>query len=176
MSKLVKTMFLSMLATLERNRVLKPDSEIKNLGHMMALWLRLAEEPCPIFFETRESDGTRRLASIIMAYAMKYDIALPNPGNLDSIKAIVEPRAKKVKLPAPESKKNDPWDWNKSLKSYVGKFEVPAFAFAPGPVGGDKLDVTSWTSERRKKYAFDKKDPLTEEMIKDLSGKPPSPA
>lgn len=28
------------------------------------------------------------------------------------------------------------------------------------PIGGDTLDITTWTSEERKRKSFDKKDPL----------------
>lgn len=83
-------MFLTMLATLERNSLLKPDSEIKNLGRMLALWPRLAEYPSSVSKDLNESEtaGTRRFGSIILACVTKYNILLPN-------KKIVAPKAKR---------------------------------------------------------------------------------
>lgn len=170
-SRLIKTMFLTMLATLERNSVLKPDSEIKNLGHMMALWLRLSEDPSSIFGVLQESAGTRRLGSIILAYATKYDIPLPNPGDLDPLKKVVLVKANKVKLPAPDAKKNDPWNWAKALRDYERNYTISILGFASRQVGGDQLDVSAWTSKRRAMCAFDEKDPITEEVRNSL--KPP---
>ncbi|KAJ5368896.1 uncharacterized protein N7496_008656 [Penicillium cataractarum] len=65
----VRTMFLAMMATLERLDLLKPDSEIKNIGMVMGLAIRL-----DAFAE--DNEGTEDLPKYLYAYAAKHNIVL----------------------------------------------------------------------------------------------------
>lgn len=69
--ELIKTLFLSMLATLERNDLLKPDSEIKNLDHIMALYIRHRVDALADF-----SLDPTDIEAHIFAYATKHNIDL----------------------------------------------------------------------------------------------------
>lgn len=147
-------MFLTMLATLERNELLKPDSEVKNLGQIMALYIRYVADIMPGF--SVESDD---LETHILAYATKHDIELQGLSDMNSDRDEMQAEADKVKTPDPTAKKDDPWGWEKSFKDYKKDF---------GPIGGDNLDLTTWSSAERKKHSFDKKDPLDRQMINAL--------
>lgn len=141
-----------MLATLERNALLKPDSEVKNLGMVMALYIRLAGDEMPTC-----SIDLPDLAGDVLAYATKFNIEpldLSGMENVDEVKAL----ANKVVLPACEDKNDDPWEWAKGLKEYQDKHK-------PGKIGGDRLDITTWKSADRKKHSFTKKDPVDKQMI-----------
>jgi len=64
--------------------------------------------------------------------------------------------AEKVEFLAPNAGRDDPWAWKKALATYKKSY---------GPIGGDKMDLSTWTSAERKRHAFDKKDPLDGEMM-----------
>lgn len=145
-------MFLTMLATLERHDLLKPDSEVKSLGTLMALYIRLTNED---FFEAKDFDAR------VFAYAAKHNIQLRGLSGIeDHVESL---KASKVNLPDPGERNDDPWDWAKSWKAYVK-------GMAPEKPGGDSLDVTTWSSAERKKYHFANQDPLdkpTRDAIKE---------
>lgn len=89
---LVGTMFLTMLATLERHNLLKPDSEIKSLALIMALYIRVVRQ----LFAVNAFDD---LDTRVLAYADKHKIAVRDvPGmrrDVDNLQA----KADKVELP-----------------------------------------------------------------------------
>lgn len=39
---------------------------------------------------------------------------------------------------------------------------------SPNKIGGHHYDITKWTRAERAKHAFDKKDPLSDEIVKGL--------
>lgn len=144
-------MFLTMLATLERNALLKPDSEVKNLGMIMALYIRLAGDEMPNYSIDLDPAGD------VLAYATKFNIEpldLSGMENVDEVKAL----ASKAVLPACDAKNDDPWEWTKGLKEYQAEYKHEK-------IGGDRLDITTWTSADRKKHSFTKKDPMDKQMI-----------
>lgn len=150
--ELIKTLFLSMLATLERNDLLKPDSEIKNLGHIMALYIRYMVDALTDF-----SLDPTDIEAHIFAYATKNNIDLvPDLEGSNADHEKLQEDAQKITLPEPTAKKDDPWNWAKCLGEYKKNY---------GPIGGDKLDITTWSSAERKKHAYDKKDPLDKQMV-----------
>ena len=148
-------MFLTMLATFDRHGQLKPDSEIKSLGVFMALYIRLVEVDDLSFLSLEDLD----LASHILAYANKHSIVLQSAVDMQDIIDQLQPQAEQVKLPASDAKKNDPWNWNKIFGDYKK---------ARGPMGGDKLDVTTWSPAERRAASYDKKDPVSRSMMASL--------
>jgi hypothetical protein len=143
-------MFLSMMATLERNDLLKPDSEVKNVGMIMGLLVRLGE-----FAE--DFEGFDDLPKYIHAYAAKHNIVLRDLPE-DSEPEDPVPATGKGSLPEPTAKKNDPWGFSAELKK-LGKEQR---------LGGDHHDITTMSGPERKKAHFDGKDPLAGEGIKAL--------
>jgi hypothetical protein len=161
-------MFLAMLAKLERQDLLKPDSEIKNLGVIMAMYIKLTDhlrsndvlpdddlsddEDDEISDEDNESFNPTNFDAYILAYATKYNVKLLGLSNIDDLVGELE----KVDLPAAG---DDPWGWIAAFEEYVGP-----------SIGGDSLDITSWSSAERKAKSFDNKDPLGKkerDMIKE---------
>ncbi|KAJ5945823.1 hypothetical protein N7454_002662 [Penicillium verhagenii] len=133
--KMASCMFFAMLDTLERNNLLGPESEVSNLGLIMALFLRFGKE--------FESDD---FAADIFAYAKKYNIKLVglSKDHFDELQH--------------EYESGDGNDERERPKSFDDAFA--RYKKSQGPIGGDKLDVTSWTTAERKEHSFDKKDPF----------------
>lgn len=146
-------MFLTMLSTLEREGLMKPDSEVKSLGVVMASFIRLiAADIGPDF--GINGDG---LDKKLLAYAKKQNIELKGLSDLESELEAPKAEAETIVIPAADANNGDPWAWQKALAAYKKGY---------GPtIGGDKLDITTWTSAERKKASFDKKDPLNKKMI-----------
>ncbi|KAK4150906.1 hypothetical protein C8A00DRAFT_36482 [Chaetomidium leptoderma] len=178
---LLGRLFMSMLARLERERLLARDSAIKNLGLIMALFMdfaRKARRMSQLSSSSRQSllpaKSKKKWAphafdDHIFAYARKYDIDLVGPYKIDEILANADGD---VDLPAPEHNtgKADPFNFTRNLKRYKeeqgGITGWMVFTVNPlTPIGGDCLDITSWTSDARKAKHFDEKDPLTKEQI-----------
>ncbi|CAG8908551.1 unnamed protein product [Penicillium egyptiacum] len=137
------TMFLAMLATLERNDLFESDSEVKNIGAIIGLFIRFIVdvEGCSIDWDDHDVK--------IKAYAAKHDV---------TIHGLNHPRYKKLsgetaELPEATANANDPWGWAKALRKLKRN--------KGRPLGGDSKDITSWTPSERKKAAFDKKDPIS---------------
>lgn len=65
----------------------------------------------------------------------------------------------------------DPFGFSRNLANYVGEYDDMTVYLskraekAQATIGGDYLDVTSWTSEERKKHSFRGKDSLVVEAI-----------
>ncbi|KAJ5815648.1 hypothetical protein N7474_007425 [Penicillium riverlandense] len=152
LADLIGAMFLSMLATLGRNGLLKEESEVKNLGMIMGLYIRIG------FDDTLDFDN---LSARVFAYATKNNIKLGGLKKLQSRVDDLQAEVDKITLPASEAKNNDPWDWKKLLNSYEGySGDIPVYAIKPNKMGGDGCDITTWSSAKRKKHSFDNKDPL----------------
>jgi hypothetical protein len=166
--QLIGRLFMSMLARLEREQLLSKDSEVPNLGLIMALYVAIGKlaRPYGLLEESsQESLGPAKdkktwephaFGNQILAYARKYEIHLAGPHDIDEMVAELDAN---VDLPVPESNsgaKADPFGFAKALKNYKSEH---------GCRGGDKLDITSWTSAERKAKSFSKKDPLGKKEI-----------
>ncbi|KAF6834027.1 hypothetical protein CPLU01_05160 [Colletotrichum plurivorum] len=161
-AKLVGNMFLAMLARLEREGVLKPDSEVKDLGFVMAGFLKVAES----FRDCSLLEDEDKVRNYVAAYAKKHGIKLGGVPKLDELLAGVDD---KEKLPTPEEHGDDPWGFAAALEEYKKggnscDFFVPKHS-SKSAIGGDSLDITSWTPAERKKASFNKKDPLPKNIL-----------
>lgn len=146
-----------MLATLDRNGLLKQDSEVKNLGMIMGLYIRLGFD---------DDLGFEDLNTRVLAYATKKNIEIRGLMKLQSRVDGLQAEADKITLPASGAKNNDPWDWKKLMGDYEGYCQaIPTYAIKPNKMGGDGCDITTWPSATRKKHSFDKKDPLGKEEM-----------
>ncbi|KAH6613668.1 hypothetical protein B0J18DRAFT_473406 [Chaetomium sp. MPI-SDFR-AT-0129] len=180
--QLIGRLFMSMLALLERKKLLSKDSEIKNLDVVMAIFLEVAQGArCYGFLEdsATEALGPAKdkktwqpdyFDNNIVAYARKYDIELTG---IHGLEKLIEDADEDVDLPVPASNaddKADPFGFVKGLKAYKKEHGgITAFlAQTKKPnsvIGGDHLDISSWTSAKRKSKAFNKKDPLGKEEL-----------
>lgn len=165
-----------MLAQLEHLDLLKPDSEVKNLGFIMALYIKLAATEDildleDVTDEIKKNNGTdetftfirSNFPSHILAYAKKYNIKLVGPTDIDEV---VEDLEDGAELPERDEKPfGDPWNLSGATEEYFDNYTGyydgrKGWKTRPG---GDTLDITTWSSADRKKASFDGKDPLGKE-------------
>ncbi|KAK1977153.1 hypothetical protein LZ30DRAFT_785095 [Colletotrichum cereale] len=162
-ARLIGNLFLAMLARLEREGVLAPDSEVKDLGHVMAGMLKVAaafrgssllEQGTPMKKSKKRPFpfAEDSFADYVAAYAKKHGITLCGvPGRKDLLENVDD----SVELPTAEAHGDDPWGWAAAFSEYKRGRKI----------GGDDLDITSWASAERKKAAFNKRDPLGKKEI-----------
>jgi hypothetical protein len=141
-----------MLATLDREGLLKADSEVKSLGVVMGAFIRLIVNG--IRFGIQGGGLDKR----VLAYAKKHNIELKGLSDIENKLEKPKAEADMLELPASDAKEGDPWGWKQALAQYKKKHGRPG-------IGGDHLDITTWTSAERKKASFDKKDPMNKKMI-----------
>jgi hypothetical protein len=163
LSEQITVMVLSMLATLQKEGHMKSDSEYKNIGWIIKLYLRLADLLREQSLIDEEPTGKRKGAFkfnvgnfelYLRKYAAEAGINIPDdkdaPGDTD------------VNMPNAEAE--DPWNWAKSLAKYTKSYGTGAGK--KRHIGGDQYDVTTMSSAERKQAAFNKKDPITPAMMK----------
>lgn len=183
--QLVGRMFLCLLDELERANLLGKSSEIQNLGLIMSLFMAVANDhrDSGLLEESKKepigpakhkkSWRPHTFDNHILAYARKYDIDLA--GRNDTERIISEADGA-VDLPVVESKagKADPFKFTRELSTYktkCGGFGAFMTSRMSGRkschqgIGGDNLDITTWSSAARKKMAFNKRDPLGKKEI-----------
>ncbi|KAL4803157.1 hypothetical protein BDV18DRAFT_163216 [Aspergillus unguis] len=164
-------MFLTMLATFESKGMLKPDSEVKNLGFIMAMYIWLADElrksSC-LERHTFEGPDFSRFDYYVFLYAKKYNIKLQGPLNVAELVEDLEEDSEeeegenRIVLSSPSA---DPYDWQADYKEYAEDYGRITFIAQKRKMDGDGFDITSWTSSQRKQHAFDEKDPLGKEEL-----------
>lgn len=162
-----------MLARLEAENLLDEVSAVKNLGLIMALYIKLAStlRNMSLLDQDDKESVTRpvqftwvpdRFDNYINAYGTKFGITLRGLGDIDDLTADLDTDAS---LPPSELS----WGWSRHFKSYQKKHaRSPPIGRSKSKIGGDSLDITSWTSAERKKYSFDKKDPLSAALLRSI--------
>ncbi|GIJ98243.1 hypothetical protein Aspvir_000358 [Aspergillus viridinutans] len=169
-------MFLAMLAKLEHLNLLTPDSEVKNLGFIMASYIKLAAtedilDLHDITDEVKKNNGTDEtitfvrsdFPSHILAYAKKYNIKLVGPTGIDKI---IEDLDDEAEVPERDEEPfGDPWNFADASEEYADNHACchNGRKGFKSQLGGDTLDITTWSSADRKKASFDGKDPLGKE-------------
>ncbi|OTA93996.1 hypothetical protein M434DRAFT_395065 [Hypoxylon sp. CO27-5] len=165
--RLVGRMFLDMLAQLDNQGLVGDATDVKSLGTVMAMYLKIA----PSMREMGALEGARGnkkkfkvdyFDDAILSYANRRGVTLQGPRDIDELTANLDGE---VELPKKGAK--DPWRWTAELKKYEEHYGRPT-----GPksqkktsIGGDALDITTWTSAQRKEASFDHKDPLGKREI-----------
>ncbi|KAL2022227.1 hypothetical protein VTK56DRAFT_5837 [Thermocarpiscus australiensis] len=188
--EVIGRLFMTMLAILEREKLLGKDSEIKNLGLIMALFMDIAadarrygllevDEKEPLGpAEDNKEWIPHAFDNQILAYARKYGIDLVGPSHIAEI--IAEAKGDGT-LPVPDSEPNstrtgnpygaDPFNFYDAMQTYKLEFGgVTAMLAGTSKktnsiIGGDNLDITSWSSAERKRKSYDGKDPLRKKEI-----------
>lgn len=143
-----------MLAQLEHLDLLKPDSEVKNLGFIMALYIKLAATEDildleDVTDEIKKNNGTdetftfvrSNFPSHILAYAKKYNIIkLVGPTDIDEV---VEDLEDGAELPERDEKPfGDPWNLSALPKSTL---TITPVTMTAGKGGKLVLAATPWT-------------------------------
>ncbi|CAG9993052.1 unnamed protein product [Clonostachys byssicola] len=165
----IMRMALTSLAILESEGKLTEASSVKNIGWIIGLYLKMTdlfrdmglaeEEPQPSkakAFKFRYGN----FELYLRVYARRCNVTIPDESSSPS----------DTDLTMPKESAKDPWSWTRSFSEYQGCF-APYYAYRGAhrrKVGGDGLDITTWTSAERKAASFDKKDPLNKTAIKNL--------
>ncbi|KAF5863229.1 hypothetical protein ETB97_010457 [Aspergillus alliaceus] len=157
---LIGAMFLTMLAKLESQGLLGPDSEIKNLGMVMALYICTTSDMRQYGIAEGNDDKSNKVANFhdadakISAYAKKYNIQLRGPSDIDSCVDDLDD----VSLPRAG---NDPWGWGAVFKQYEKRYGQQG----KSKIGGNRFDITAMSATERKSKSFAKRDPLGKEEL-----------
>lgn len=176
-------MFLRTLAEFENRGTLGPNTEVRNLGVIMALWMSWASFVRENFGSLQDSEKEalgpkednktwfpHKFDNQIFAYARKYDIKLVGPYNISKIMINSDASADFPVLHTSDPHA-DPFGFAENFASYVNEYTgVTAFLSnraekSQATIGGDYLDLTSWTTEERRKLHFRGADPLPQEAI-----------
>ncbi|KAJ5759710.1 hypothetical protein N7520_006866 [Penicillium odoratum] len=152
--ELIGVMFTTMLAILDREGLLKPESEVKSLGVVMGAFVRFILTD----IGPDHSMDAGELDKKVLAYAKKYNIELKGLSDLEDELEDQRSVAEALELPASDDKNSDPWGWKKTLSQYKKDYGRPK-------IGGDTYDITTFTPAARRKEAFGNKDPLSKKDI-----------
>ncbi|KAL4865542.1 hypothetical protein BDV12DRAFT_174513 [Aspergillus spectabilis] len=118
-------MIVTILATLESQDLLKRDSEVKNLGFVMALYLEFADELRPygcLNEDPVKGCDSGKFDAYVLAYAKKHNIKLQGPSKIDEFVANLgaeydeEDEESRIELPARSA---DPCKWSAAYKKYA---------------------------------------------------------
>ncbi|CAK4032400.1 Hypothetical predicted protein [Lecanosticta acicola] len=134
---------LTALNRLDREGELKPDSRFRDLGFIMALFLKAG---------VSDPDQYMDWVPKIVSYAKKADIDLAQQG-CDGMEDLLAEHGGEEPMASRDSA--DRWQWAKMFK-------------ALSPRGGDRYNILKMPRRERAKHAFDKKDPLKDWSDKDL--------
>ncbi|KAI1451330.1 hypothetical protein F4805DRAFT_451832 [Annulohypoxylon moriforme] len=156
--RLAGRMFLDMLAQLDDQNLVGDATDVKSLGTFMAIFLKLVPQMREVGILDSGRGNKKKFKvdhfdDAILSYANQRGVTLQGPEDIDELTANL---AGEVELP--RKGKKDPWGWNVELRKYkdlYGKEDVGIDG-----IGGDSLDITTWTSAKRKAASFDHKDPL----------------
>lgn len=171
---MLERMFLTILADLDKQGSLSANSDVRNLGLVMGLYasnINAIQTDFPVQQDHDEGTDVFQGADFVpylLEYARKHNITIHGPSDIDDIIANAEDEAEEddVKLP---SAKNDPWGWQAAFKRYERESRIPySSERRKTKIGGDALDISTSSSQERKKASFTKKDPFTPDMIKDI--------
>lgn len=155
-----------MLASLESKELLGKDSEVKDLGLVMALYMQLAKQLRTDFSLLEGDDQLSRFDDYVLAYATKYGVPLVGPADIDDIAASCDGS---VKLPLATTAKPDPWGAAAAIKKHEKEHGTSGGGRGKkASIGGDKHDITAFSSAERKAQSFDNKDPLGKKEIEAL--------
>lgn len=177
---LIGRMFLTMLARLEREDKLSPTSEVRNIAPVMAAYIGVAHEMRSDKYDVLEDRGDKtkkggakgfsyneaRYDDHVAAYATKHGIKLGgDDGRLGRLGALAGKCDAGAGLPAPGA---DPWSWKAAWREYVKEYDGLPLPGRGGcvRVGGDRLDITTWSSKERKAASFGGEDPLGPKELK----------
>lgn len=170
--RLVGRTFLAMLARLERERRLARNSEVQNLGLIMAQFVKIArglrdysllEDPAEETVELKGYGGETqtftfdisRFDDYVLGYAERHGIVLP--GSLEA----ADGAAAECPIPTPE----DPWGTGAAFVRYERENGKPDGPNQPPTIGGDSLDITTWSSADRREASHNGRDPLRKSDI-----------
>ncbi|KAK1759092.1 hypothetical protein QBC47DRAFT_436617 [Echria macrotheca] len=170
--KLAAHVLLAMLALLESRKLLVPESGIRDLGLVMAMFIHLTKllRPYGLLEEWDDENDEivpdlAHVEHYIVAYSTKHGILLRGP---EGIEEIVERCDKEIELLPATAANPDPWKLGEAIVKYeadYGTDERPGGGRGKPSIGGDHHDITAWSAAKRTKHSKTGKDPLRKEEI-----------
>lgn len=172
---LIGRLFLTMLARLEAQGLLVKDSEVKNLGLIMTLYIKLARDmrSGSLLEEDKKESISKpsrfnwtpsRFDEYINVYAIKYEITLCGIKDLDRLTVDFD-----TDLELPTGAETF-WGWARVWKPYTKRYaNIPPMGYGRTMIGGDNYDITSWPKALRKKYNFAGVDPFSKKDLDALA-------
>ncbi|KAM0664944.1 hypothetical protein ACQRIU_006097 [Beauveria bassiana] len=180
---LIGRMFLDMLARLDiesrtvRNEGIRVSDVVLNLGTIMALYIKLAQEAREYSVLSEYEEDEKLAGGVIykpplfddyvLAYAKKFEVTLRGPKGLGKLLD----NCRQVDLPEVTPESEDPWNFFKTLHVYENQYyRMPPFGSFYDKteyrgIGGDRYDISTWRPVERREANFDRKDPFTRTMI-----------
>ncbi|THX45545.1 hypothetical protein D6D06_10435 [Aureobasidium pullulans] len=165
-------MLLAALNRMDREGDFKVDSKYKDLSLVLGVWAKAADDlggdvSDPLDDGKSGSSDMGDYAGFnllwfryLLAFAKENSVPIQGVTDVDdNIEEWYSQIDGKVKLPP---KKEDRFGWKTKFNKYIKSYGKG------GKIGGEEFRIPLWTREKRKKYAFDKKDPLSDEQIKAL--------
>ncbi|KAI1106588.1 hypothetical protein F4804DRAFT_300500 [Jackrogersella minutella] len=143
---LIGRALVSALNELDRAKMLKADSEVKDIGLVISFYL--------YWTNTLPDQGAEwPFRKEAVAYAKKAGIDLKEAGCYGTEEKVktLEKEFGKIK-PLSANPKSDKWDWKKKFKKFSKENKI----------GGDKYNILKMTRKERASFALDKKDPLAD--------------
>lgn len=181
--ELIGRLFLAMLARLAGKGLLGPQSPIRNLGLVMTLFIltaaearehaavlgELKQEPLP----SSELWEPQNFERYIVAFSREHRIGLVGLPNVNEVLATIDSSATLPAFACPlcsGDREYDAFNYQKALRDYkemyAGLFATLVGQRVSRPtIGGDSLDITTWSSSERASCALDRRDPLSEEQM-----------
>ncbi|KAK6430393.1 hypothetical protein LTR95_013449 [Oleoguttula sp. CCFEE 5521] len=168
--------FLALLNEVDRLGQLKADSEFRDLGLVMALYVLWAQREADVMSGMHDDPywyhkivGYARQAAIDLT-AAPFREAKTLLDDMDdevaSDEDAEEERAKE-KVPPEGKAKPDRWGFKARIKNFEEKYGKSAQGGKP-KLGGQQYDITKMSRSERASHAFDDKDPLADIPIKEL--------
>lgn len=165
--RLVGRTFLAMLARLEREQRHVENSEVKNLGLIMSMFAQIAEDMRNSdvleggeeeTVELEATDGEAKTFTFdldnfdnyILGYAKRHNIALPGRSDVEDSMAKM----------CPEPTRTDPWNTAAAFRKYEDECGRAEHSRQKPTMGGDRLDITTWSSSERRAHSLTGRDPL----------------
>ncbi|KAI0972850.1 hypothetical protein F4678DRAFT_427145 [Xylaria arbuscula] len=167
--RLVGRMFLAMLAQLDGLGLVGDATAVQSLGCTMAMYMDLAStmRSANIIDDTPRKEYTREtkfqpdyFEDAVLTYANKRGVTLQGPDDIEELMAQAD-----GDIELPEKDDKDPWGWKAALKKYAKDHGTSRSSRGAAKIGGDDLDVTSWSSAERKEASFTNKDPFAKKDI-----------
>ncbi|KAF4962590.1 hypothetical protein FSARC_9368 [Fusarium sarcochroum] len=139
LSEMVGYLILATIDALKKQDVFKPDSDIRNLGLVLAMFVKWGREQATEY-EFDEQCGSWIYKVIDLAE--EANVHITGPHNFEeTYDEILNDRAKKAKA----MKRWDNVNWTTKVKGYTSKY---------GKLGGHKYDITKFSAAERKQHSF----------------------
>ncbi|KFA45659.1 hypothetical protein S40293_11328 [Stachybotrys chartarum IBT 40293] len=153
----IARMVLSGFALVEHRNQVK---SAKNAGWVVSLYAEFAKQMRQADLMEEHHMGKTKafkfragnLDLYLRTYAKRWGFTIPDA---------VDDSLDLDQLTLPSSTGRDPWGWKRTFPGYAGYCSAPLYAFRGEKrqgIGGDGLDVTSWTKAERKRVTYGGKE------------------